>query len=160
MTLGMDSQQLESYVPVNDVVPEKWEDARQFLIETLKKITNSLNAKEIGFYLDQELLNGRAFIPGITAAGDNPGQFRQMLRIVVNCSPLVPGVNNFAHGITIDANFTLMELYAAATNRVTLVSEPIPNGTDTISLTSTDVVITVAAAWPIAYAVLTYIQEL
>ena len=47
----LDSQTLESYVPVYDVVPEKWEEARPFLVEQLKKISEGVNTREIGFFL-------------------------------------------------------------------------------------------------------------
>jgi len=159
MTIGLDSQELESYVPVYDTVPEAWDEARPFLVETLKKITNAVNVREIGFFLDEELLSGKAFIPG----GENSGgsnQFRTILRKVIDCSPLIAGTQTFAHEITVDANFTLMQLYAAATNSTGLIGEPIPNGIDTISYDVTNIIITTAAAYDRAYAVIEYIQEL
>ncbi len=47
MTTNMtfSSQEFESFVPVYDVVPDDWNDARPFLVEILKKITNGLNAR-------------------------------------------------------------------------------------------------------------------
>lgn len=118
MTLGMDSQQLESYVPVYDVVPEKWEEARPFLVEILKKITNAVNIREIGWFLDEELLSGQAFIPGIPPAGNSsPSQFRQILRKVVDFGALPnTGLKTVPHGITFDSNFTLTNLYGASTD--------------------------------------------
>ena len=160
MSTPVDSQQLDSFVPVYDTVPEKWEEARQFLVEHLKKISNAVYAREIGFFLDEELLSGKAFIPGATVPGNNPGQFRQVLRKVVNCSPLIIGANTFAHGITVDANFTLVQLFAAATNHMALTSEPIPNGADTITMDATNLTITVAAAWDTAFCIAEYLQEL
>lgn len=161
MTLGMDSQNLESYVPVYDVIPDQWENARPFIVEQLKKITNGLNIREIGFYLDEELLSGKAFIPGVNVQGNNsPSQFRQILRKVVDFGALAIGVNSKPHGVVVDANFSLMQLYAAATNSTALIGEPIPNGADTISYTATDIVITVAAAYDRCWACFEYIQEL
>jgi hypothetical protein len=55
----LDSQEFESYVPVYDTVPEQWEDARAFLVEQLKKISNAVNVREIGWLLDEELLSGK-----------------------------------------------------------------------------------------------------
>lgn len=159
MTNIVDSQQFESYVPVFDVMPEKWEDARPPLVEHLKKITNSLNAKTIGFLLDEELLNGEQFIPGVTAPGNNPGQLRSVLRKVINCSPLVIGINVFPHGITFDANFTLIQLYGTATDNVGFTAIPLPNDTDTLSMDAVNINIRVGNAWPIAYAFVNYIQE-
>jgi hypothetical protein len=157
MTLS--SQLFESYVPVYDAVPEEWDDARPFLVETLKKISNAINVREIGFFLDEELISGKQFIPGANTSGTSE-QFRTILRKVINCSPLVIGVNTFAHGIVVDANFTLMQLYAGATNSLALIGEPIPNGADTISYDATNIIITVAAAYDRSWTVIEYIQEI
>lgn len=124
------SQEFESFVPVYDTVPEKWEDAREFLIEHLKKISNAVNDREIGFFLDEELLSGKSFIPGLTVPGNNPGQFRSILRKVVDFGPLPnAGTKSVPHGITIDANFTLIQLWAAATDPIGLTSFVIPHST-------------------------------
>ena len=162
MTNPLDSQLLESYVPVYDVIPDKWDDARPFIVEQLKQLANGVNAREIGFYLDTELLSGKAFIPGLPVLPLNstPQQFRSILRIVVDFSPLVAGVNTRAHNVLVDANFTLMQLYAAATDSVALTGEPIPNGADTISYDVNNIIITVAKGYNRAFAVMEYIQEL
>lgn len=157
-----DNQEFESFVPVYDAVPDKWEEARPFIVENLKKISNAVNIREIGWFLDQELLSGKAFIPGANnvLGGSTNQQFRQILRKVIVFPGLVIGANNVPHGINIDANFTLIQLFGAATNATTLTGEPIPNGADTISYNATDIIITVAAAYDRAIAVIEYIQEL
>jgi hypothetical protein len=157
--MNPDSQQLESYVPVYDVTPEKWEDARPFLVEQFKNLSNAINIREIGWFLDEELLSGKAFIPGINTGGTSP-QFRTILRKVIIFPGLSAGVNTQPHEISVDANFSLIQLFAAATNSTALIGEPIPNGADTISYTATDIVITVSAAYDRAWAVIEYIQEL
>lgn len=153
------SQELESFVPVYDTVPEDWQQARQFLVEHLKKISNAVNIREIGWLLDEELLSGKAFIPGTTGAGNNPGQFRQVLRKVVDVSPLAAGVNaGKNHGITFDANFTLIDLWVAGTNSGTLTARDI-SGNDVI-MNATQLVITSPQAFDRAFAFIEYIQEL
>ncbi len=151
-----DSLILDSYLPLYDTVPEKWEEAREFFIENLKKISDTTNVREIGFFLDEELLTGKQFIPATTSNQE----FRSIFRIVVDCSPLVAGINTFAHGITFDSNFTLMQLYAASTRPGALVAQPIPNGSDTISIDVTNVIITTSGAWDRCFAVVEYIQEI
>lgn len=129
MTSFSDAQEFESFVPVYDVVPEKWEEARPFLVETLKKITNAVNTREIGFFLDQELLAGKQFIPGanIVANGGSNQQFRTVLRKVIDFGQLPnTGLKGVLHGINVDANFTLVQMYGAATDPVSLVSFPLP----------------------------------
>jgi hypothetical protein len=156
--IPQDSQQFESYVPVYDDVPEKWEEARQFLVEQFKKISNAINIREIGWYLDEELLSGKAFIPGVTIAGSNPGQFRQILRIVVVIGPITAGVITIPHEITNDANFTLIDLWATATNSTTLTSTIFGNS-DTIRIVGPNVVITSDGTYDRCFSVIEYCQE-
>lgn len=158
----MNSQEFESYVPVYDTVPEKWEDAREFLVEHLKKMSNAINVREIGLRVEEEHLSGQQFIPTaemVSNRSSDSQQFRSVLRKVIDCSPLVIGANNFAHNIVFNANFTLMHLYAAATDSVAFVATPIPNGADTITMDATNLIITSAAAYDRCFAVVEYIQE-
>lgn len=119
-----DSQNLESFVPVYDMVPEKWEEGRQFLVEHLKKISNAVNVREIGWYLDEEILTGKAFIPSLPVPNNNsvPLQPRQILRKVVDVGPLPIGISMIPHGIVVDSNFTLIQMWGSATDPVALVS--------------------------------------
>lgn len=150
------SQEFESYVPVYDVVPEKWEEARDFLVEHLKKISNAVNIREIGWLLDEELLCGKQFIPGTS---NDSQQFRSVLRKVVNCGALISGVNTIVHGITFNSNFTLIDLWVSATNSVTLqaitMSDP-----QNVTMDATNINITSPGAYDRSYAILEYIQEL
>jgi len=162
MTIPIDSQNLESYVPVYDAAPKTWEEGMPFIVEQLKRLANAVNVREIGFFLDQELLSGKSFIPGINIAqdGGSSQQFRTILRKVIVFPGLTVGANTQPHDITIDANFSLIQLFGAATNASALTGEPIPNGADTISYDATNIIITVAAAYTRAWAVIEYIQEL
>lgn len=156
-----DSQTLESYVPVYDSIPDKWEDARPFIVEQLKKISNGVNIREIGWFLDEELLSGKAFIPGTSTGGGKTSQsFRSILRKVIIFPSLSVGVNSQLHGIVVDANFTLIQLWGAATNSTLLVGEPLPNGAAKISYTATHIIITSVASYDRAYAFIEYLQEL
>ena len=40
-----DNQQLESFVPVYDAVPDKWDDARPFIVEQLKRLAFAVNIR-------------------------------------------------------------------------------------------------------------------
>lgn len=156
MTLS--SQEFESYVPVYDAVPENWEDARPFLVEHLKKISNAVNIREIGWFLDEELLSGKAFIPGITAPGNNPSQYRQVLRKVIDVSPLVLGANAFTHGILFDDSFTLIDLWVCGTNSTAFTAIRI-TGNDVV-MNATQLLINSPQAFDRAFAFIEYIQEL
>ena len=153
------AQDFEAFVPVYDAVPETWEEGRQFFVEQLKKISNAVNVREIGWLLDEEYLSGQQFIPGLNNTGESQ-QFRSVLRRVVNCSPLAIGANSFAHNITFDANFTLMQLYGAATNSATLTAIPLPDGGNTLGMDTANINITTTAAYDRCFVVVSYIQEL
>jgi|SRR6185437_8349658 hypothetical protein len=113
----------DSYVPVYDVMPDKWEEAKPAIVEQLKRISNAINIREIGWFLDEELLSGKQFIPSNATAlaqGTAP-QFRTVLRKVVDCGPLVAGVNPpIPHGVVFDVNLTSIDSWVEATNSVTL----------------------------------------
>lgn len=153
------SQDFESYVPVYDTVPEKWDDARPFLVETLKKISNAVNVRTIGFYLDEELLSGNSFIPGATIPGNNPGIFRSILRKVIDVGPLAAGLNaGVPHGILFDTRFTLIDMWVAGTNSGTLTARVI-SGNDVV-MDATNIVITSPQAFDRAFCTIEFIQEL
>lgn len=158
----IDSQKLESYEPVYDVVPEKWEDARAFFTEQLKRHALAINSRGIGFFLDQELLTGQSFIPGVNnlSDGGTSQSFRSILRKVIPFPGLTPGVNTQPHGIFIDANFTLLHMYGAATNSTALVGNPLPLSTDIILYNSTNVIVNSTNSYDRAYIVMEYTQEL
>ncbi len=129
------SQDFESYIPVYDSVPEKWEDARPFIVEQLRKVSNGLNIREIGWFLDEQLLSGKQFIPGINLTGTTE-QFRSVFRKVVDFGPLPnAGTKSVPHGIVFDANFTLIQLWAAATDPINLFAAPIPFASVTLANT-------------------------
>lgn len=153
------SQQFESYVPVYDAIPDKWEDAKSFLVEHLKKISNAVNLRTIGWLLDEELLSGQAFIPGVTIPGNNPGNFRQVLRKVVQLGALVAGVNpGVNHGITFDANFKLIDLWISGTDTPSLTARCISG--DNVLMTVTQFIVTSPQVFSDATAFCEYIQEL
>ena len=157
-----ENQQFESFVPVYDAVPDKWEDARPFIVEQLKRISNAVNIREIGWFLDEELLSGKSFIPGAENL-DNLSTsqvFRQVFRKVITFPGLAIGVNMQPHGINIDENFSLIQLFGSATDAITFTGEPIPNGLDTITYDATNIIITVSAAYTRCWAVIEYLQEL
>ncbi len=151
----------ESYVPVYDAVPDKWEQARPFIVEQLKRMSNAINVREIGWLLDEELLSGKSFIPGSsnTTNGATNQLFRAVFRKVVVFPGLAVGVNTRPHSIAVNSSFSLVQLYGAATDVATLTGEPIPNGADTISYDVNNIIITVSLPYTRAWAVIEYLLE-
>ena len=94
----------------------------------------------------------------MTIPGNNPSNFRQILRKVIDVSPLTVGVNTYAHGILFDVNFTLIDLWVCGTDSIGFTALTI-NGNDVI-MNATNLVITSPQAFDRAFAVINYIQEL
>lgn len=157
------SQNLETFLPVYDMIPEEWPEARQALVEQLKAISNSVNFREIALFIDDEILTGGQFIPTaqmLSNTSSNSQQFRSIFRKVIDCSPLVAGVNApIPHGIAFDITmrFTLIHLWVSGTDTGTLTARTI-SGNDVL-MTSTDLVITSPQAFDRAFAVIEYCLE-
>lgn len=160
------SQQLESFLPVYDSMPENWQEARQYLVEQLKMIANSVNAKEIGWILEEELLNGCQFQPSVASSG----QYRSVFRKLVDFGAL-PDTSRkpIPHGLSITDRFTLIELTACATDPVGLTSLSLPfassiaNENIKLFLDSTNVIIETAkdySSYSRCFVIINYIQEL
>lgn len=146
-------QFFESYLPVYDTIPEKWEEARQFLVENLKKISNAANVKEIGYLIDQEVLSGKQFIPGT----DKPQEFRDVFRQVYDISPVAAGANPIPHGITFDDNFTLVDLWVSCTDSVAKVAATFAYGE--VTMDATNINFNSPRAYDRGYAVIEYLLE-
>ena len=158
--IPLDSQNFESFVPVYDVAPKTWEESMPFIVEQLKKLANAVNAREIGFFLDQELLTGKSFIPGSNQIldGGSSQQFRTILRIVVDIGPITAGTITRPHNITNDASYEQIELWACATNSTTLTSTVFGNS-DTIRVIGPNIQIISDGTYDRCKAYLEYIQE-
>lgn len=160
MNNQQDSQILESYLPVYDVAPATWEEGRAFIVEQLKRIAFAVNAREIGFFLDEELLSGKSFIPGTNDVlnGGSSQQLRTILRKVVVFGPIIVGLNVIPHMIAVDANFTLIQMWASATNSSTFRSVTFSNP-DTIYLDATNINIVSDGVYDRCNAIVEYLQE-
>jgi hypothetical protein len=129
---ALTQQDLEAFLPAYGSIPEKWDDARAFLSEQIKRISQAVNVREIGWMLDQQSYNGQQFIP---LASSTSGVYRSVFRIVVDCGSLPNATTkSVAHGLTVNENFTLIHLYAAATKASSaFASLPIPYSSPTLN---------------------------
>lgn len=148
------SQDFESYVPVYDAIPEKWEDSRPFIVEMLRKLSNAVNVRSIGYYLDEEVLTGSQFIPN----ENTPQQFRNIFRKVIDSGPLVMGVTKLIdHGIIFDDNFTQIICYTTGTDRINHISSSFME--PYVEMLETQVSITSPANYDISYTIIDYLLE-
>ena len=165
--MSISSQDFESYLPLYDFIPDDWEEAKPALVEQLKRISNAVNVREIGWYLDNELLSGKQMFPGTSSANDQ--QFRSIFRIVINFGALPnAATKSVAHNIPFNANFSLTHLYAGATDPVGFHALQIPYASPTlnenikINIDATNVNITTAidySAYTRTFVVCEYISE-
>jgi hypothetical protein len=127
------SQQFESYVPIYDDVPAKWEEARNLIVEIFRKHANAINDREIGWYLLQQLLTGKSMYA--SASSTTASQFRSIFRMTVNFGALPNNTTkSVAHGITVDGNFTLVQIWGSATKpTATYAAIPIPYASGTLN---------------------------
>jgi len=138
----MQDLNLGTLLPLYDTVPDDWESAKGMLVESLKQIISTLNTKESGYLALQEVLSC-----GLLFTNTN-NTFRQIFRKVVDFGALPNNTTkNVAHGIAVDSNFRLVNLYLSATNPTALTSFSLQywsnSATDDIklNLTSTNVVV-------------------
>ena len=105
------SQNLEEFLPLYDAIPEEWEQARQMLVERVKKISLAVNNRQIANFVSAEVLSGQKF------DSSQPQEFRDGFRKVINFGALPNATTKtIAHGIKFDSNFTLTNLYLSATD--------------------------------------------
>ena len=111
-------------IPIDDSLPDIWEEARSALIERSKKLATAINIRTVGWYIDREILTGSKFIP----TADDTQEFRDIFRKTFDIGTLPNnGIKNVAHEISeIPENFRLLAMWGAATNTTTGASLPLP----------------------------------
>ena len=140
----------DSYLPVYQDIPSDWESARQFLLERLREINETLNIKDYGLYIDRDTLNCQAWLPGADGV-----EYRDVIRHVVDIGalPNFAVVNPLvvAHGIVFSENTSITRLYGTATDPdATTITSGIPlpfvemvGGAHIgLEITNTDIIIT------------------
>lgn len=159
-----DFSQYDSFVPVFSTPPEKPEMLAGFTTEQLRIHATGINFREIGWYLDQQIITGKNFIPGVNSS--NNQQFRTVFRMVVPFGPLPNSTSTpVAHGITNDINFTLVDSWASATDPVGLKDITFgyqPECSVSLQIVGPDVIITTTANYSNytrSYVFLEYLLE-
>ncbi len=167
-----------NFQPEQYSFPEDFNDSfRIRLTQNLNNLAIALNAKENGFYFDNEVPTGRLFIPRFTGEGSlisasTNFSFRPVYRLVIDFGALPNNATkSVAHGITTDENYSIVHLYGTATNpgASTLTSAiPIPSassvGADNVQLEmdATNINITTGidrTAYTRTFVVIEYIKE-
>lgn len=92
------------------------------LYQNLNQVTLALNAKDTGFYNEQEFLTGQQFfsMPGVNSTSQSAPDQRQVFRKVINFgalpNPAVSATKSVPHNISLQAGYTFTRIYGTATN--------------------------------------------
>lgn len=115
--MGESSENLSTYVPVYDFLPDTWEEGRQALLDYLREIANGINVRDVGGYYKTETLTGQNFVPSISN-DQQRAVFRKVIDIggLIDFSVGAPATKSVAHGVSINANTHFTKIYGTATN--------------------------------------------
>jgi len=173
MSSPTDSQ--NSLIPISDVIPDNWDDARILLNERLHQIANAVNSKDGGYYLGQEIVCGQQFLQ-TTGTTTQPSEHNQVYRKVIDLGGLndftATNPQNVAHGITTNANTRITRIYGAATDpgaTTMTMGIPLPHYSSggrflVLEMDATNIIITAIpafnwSAYTKAYVVVEYVQQ-
>lgn len=99
------------------------------LEELLRKIASTINTKEGGVYLPEELLTFQQYF----TSGD-PQTLRNVYRFVVDFGALPnTGSTSVAHGLTFDSNTRLTRAYGGSTDPTAVQFLPLPFSSPTLA---------------------------
>jgi hypothetical protein len=107
--MSIDSTNLEAFLPLSNTFPEKWEEARPLLTEHFNKISNAINVRKIGRYVQEQYPTGELLYPGAS------GEYRTVFLKVVQFGSLPNSTTkSVPHGISYTNSFRLVCLYATS----------------------------------------------
>lgn len=119
--MSTSNREFNQQIPLYNSLPEQWEEAHKALVDKLQLMGNAINNRETVWVVEEETLTGKLFIEGAS------GEFRNIFRKAINIGTLPNNTTlSVAHGITIDANFTLLQVYGGGSDPVGLNSIPLP----------------------------------
>ncbi len=161
------------FQPDTYIFPEVFDETfRIKLREYLNNISISLNSKESGFFLENEIPTGRLFIPTFSSTTSQNLEYRAVYRTVVDFGALPnTATKSVAHGISTTQNYSIVHLYGAATDPggATITSAlPIPYASSTaannieLNMDATNVNITTGSnrtAYTRTFVVIEYIKQ-
>lgn len=149
------------------IIPDDPSEKDLKLRDYLGDIATATNTKDSGIYDAVETITGQKFLPTFSTSTASNLNYRSVFRKVIDFGSLPNSTSkSVAHGITIDSNFSLTKLYAAATNPSTSFI-PIPFASPTLNLnislelTATNVVITTGSnrtAYTRCFVIIEYIK--
>jgi len=136
------------------------------MYQNINAMILTLNLKDIGLYMNQELVNGQTFF---NPTSSQLIQSRSCFRTLVNFGSLPnTATKSVAHGIAFGTTYTLTRMYGAATDPIGLNYIPLPYASPTaannieLNADSTNVNITTGSNrtnFTTCYVVLEYLKN-
>ncbi len=131
---------------VNKSFPEEWDVFLERFMDAYRDIARASNAKDIGLYDEEEILNGQQFFPNPTTTFTTTNRIlRQAYRQVYQIPALVasPGPTNIAHGLTfpVPNTFHFTRIYGVIEDLTLPLYVPIPNDNVHMEVDGTNIVI-------------------
>jgi len=103
--------------------PEQLRKVLVLMYQNLNNMQKSVNAKDNGFYVLQEIVNGKQFFPDTQTINM---QLRSNFRTTINFGALPnAGTKSVPHNINVDANVEWTWIYGTATDPIGLTGIPI-----------------------------------
>lgn len=123
MSTYIPNQDFNQQIPVQDVVPDRWDDAKSAITERFRKLANAINIRPVGWELDTPIVTGKKYIPKTGSI-----EYREITRFTKEIGPLPNNTTKtVAHGLTnVDATFLLLSMWGGATDTTNFTSIPIP----------------------------------
>ena len=106
-----------------DVNSEEFKLLLVRLYQNVNNISIALNAKDAGYYVEQEFNTGQQFF---NPTSNNQLDLRGAFRKTVNTGALAAGVNTVAHGLTIGSTWSFTKILGAASNTTAGNYYPLP----------------------------------
>lgn len=107
-----------------DVKSPEFKELLVRLYQNVNNITLSLNVKDTAYYINQEFNTSQQYY---NLADPSLLTLRPGFRMTVHTGALIAGLNPpIAHGLSVNADWTWMKIYGAATNSGSLVGYPLP----------------------------------
>lgn len=149
-----------------DVTSPQFKELLVRLYQNINNISISLNAKDTGYYIDQEFVNGQNFFNPLST---NPLDVRTAFRKLIDFGALPnAGTKTVPHGITVDSNLTWTRIYGTATDPIALLGIPLPYASATgqdieLSVDAVNVIVTTTSnrtGFTRCYIVLEYLKNI
>ena len=163
MSFSNDQPQLANQLPISIDFSKQGEVFHGQLTDLYKRIANSVNTRQLGFYFTQETSAGQEFF-----VANDPQNRRYVYRSVIDFGALPnTGTTTVAHNISFDSDYRLTHLYGASTDPVNLLYIPLPYASPTLannielSLDGTNVIVTTGSnrsAFTTTYIVAEYVK--